>query len=104
MPGMYNGDVGTTHPHTVEVRPSKPLAHSFIRIMAVSHCASIWLEHIWNEIARRSEVDVLCGYFQSAFAMGERLNSQPSLRGTLSGTWMRTVFTRLNCLTLGSVL
>jgi hypothetical protein len=23
---MYNGDVGTTHPHTVEVRPSKPLA------------------------------------------------------------------------------
>jgi DNA-binding NarL/FixJ family response regulator len=29
--------------------------------------ATIKLEHLWHEIAQRYEVDVLCGYFRSAF-------------------------------------
>jgi len=37
--------------------------------------ATIQLEHMWDEIARRSDVDVLCGYFQSAFASGESIST-----------------------------
>jgi CheY-like chemotaxis protein len=33
--------------------------------------ATIMLEHMWDEIAHQYEVDVLCGYFRSAFANEE---------------------------------
>ena len=37
--------------------------------------ATIKLERLWDEIARRSEVDVLCGYFRSAFASEESIST-----------------------------
>ena len=37
--------------------------------------ATIKLEHMWDEITRRAEVDVLCGYFQSTFASGESIST-----------------------------
>ena len=37
--------------------------------------ATIKLERMWDEIARRSEVDVLCGYFRIAFASEESIST-----------------------------
>jgi hypothetical protein len=37
--------------------------------------ATIMLERMWNEIVSRSEVDVLCGYFRSAFASEESIST-----------------------------
>ena len=37
--------------------------------------ATIKLERLWDEMARRFEVDVLCGYFRSAFASEESIST-----------------------------
>jgi len=37
--------------------------------------ATIMLERMWDEIAHEYEVDVLCGYFRSAFANEESTSS-----------------------------
>jgi CheY-like chemotaxis protein len=37
--------------------------------------ATIMLERLWDEIAQRYEVDVLCGYFRSAFANEESIST-----------------------------
>ncbi|HEX4922347.1 MAG TPA: MEDS domain-containing protein, partial [Candidatus Bathyarchaeia archaeon] len=37
--------------------------------------ATIMLEHMWNEIAQRYQVDVLCGYFRTAFANEESITT-----------------------------
>ena len=37
--------------------------------------ATIMLERMWDEIAQHYEVDVLCGYFRSAFANEESIST-----------------------------
>ena len=37
--------------------------------------ATIMLECMWDEIAQHYEVDVLCGYFRSAFANEESIST-----------------------------
>ena len=37
--------------------------------------ATIMLERLWDEIAQHYEVDVLCGYFRSAFANEESIST-----------------------------
>ena len=37
--------------------------------------ATIKLERMWDEIAQRNEVDVLCGYFRNTFASEESIST-----------------------------